>query len=164
MTVFATAALALRTLYQRLLERSIHPEAMLASSISRLEGARRQLRVHMAEHAMALGRTHRQLTDASDDEPLRAQLSAQAAEMTGRLGQLRLQLADLDGKVLQLKALQADMRLRRDLKAVRDRLQHILCDLVTHEEDPLTEVAGALSYHQELRATLAQLKRAGHVP
>lgn len=162
MTVFAAATLALRSLYQRLLERSIHPETMLASSISSLEGAGRQLRVHLADVAMALGRIRRQLGEAAD-ETLRERLDAQAGVMTERLRHLRLQLADLDGKLLQLKALHADLRLKRDLAEVRDRLRHILGDLVAHEEDPLAEVAGALSYHQELRATMAQLKYGGYL-
>jgi len=162
MSVFSTAALALRSLYHRLLERTIHPEAMLVTAISGLEEAGRQLRLHLAELAMALGRTQRQRVEAAE-EGLRRQLSAQAEGLTERLGQMRLQLADLDTKVLQLKALQADLRLRRDLKAVRDRLQHILGELVAHDEDPLSEVAGALSYHQELRATLAQLRHGGYL-
>lgn len=161
MSVFEAAALALRSLYQRLMERSMHPETALATSISGLESAGRQLREHLAEQALALGRTHRQLGEACHDAPLHAELSAHAATLTERLGHLRLQLADLDGKVLQLKSVQADLRLQRDLAMVRDRLRQILGDLVAHEEDPLAEVAGALSYHQELRAALTQLKHGG---
>lgn len=162
MSVFTSAVLALRSLYHRLLERSLHPEAMLVTAISGLEEAGRKLRLHLAEVTMALGRTQRQLVETTE-EGLRHQLSVHANGMIERLGQLRLQLADLDAKVLQLKALQTDLRLRRDLTAVRDRLQHILGELVTHEEDPLAEVAGALSYHQELRSTLAQLKHGGYL-
>lgn len=160
MTVFAAATLALRTLYRRLLEQAGHPETLLAGAIAGLEGAGRELRTHLAELTLALGRTERRLGAAGEDA-LHAELAAQAESLAERLGHLRLQLADLDGKVLQLKAVQADLRLKRDLRLVRERLGHILGDLVACEEDPLAEVAGALSYHQELRATLTQLKHGG---
>lgn len=159
--MLAALAHALKELTRGLFGGSSGPEAVLASATERLEAAGRQLRIHLAELAMALGRTQRRLGELEPGEPQHASLAAQASALTERLGQLRLHLLDLEGKVLQLKALQADLRLHADLKAVRGRLQHILGDLVPPADDPLTELSAELDYHQDVRATLSQLKQGG---
>lgn len=110
---------------------------------------------------MGLGRTHRQLGEVSPSETLHEQLAAQTAAMTERLRYLRLRLADLEGKVLQLKTLQADLRLNKDVQAVSSRLRYILADMVAQGEDPFADLADDLSYHEELQATLSHLKRGG---
>ncbi len=158
---FEILAAGLQAFWNRLLGRASGPEAMLITATSRLEDAGRQLRLHLAELAMALGRTHRQLAELGPTDPLHAQLNAQASDMIQRLGHLRLQLADLDAKVLQLKSLLADLRLHADLKAVRGRLQHILGDLAALSSEPLTELSDELTYQQEVRATVWQLKQGG---
>lgn len=161
MSAIAAFAQALKGLLRELLGGTTGPAVMLADAIACLETAGRQLRIHLAELAMSLGRAHRRLGEVAPGDPLHDHLTAQVGAMAERLGHLRLHLADLEGKVLQLKALQADLRLDADLRDVRGRLQQILGDLSTLASDPLAELSDELNFHQDIRATLSELRQGG---